>query len=74
MDCGLFGMPKNIWCSEGGPNQALTGKKKHTETIPLKINRPLRCNTEVDLEGTGHEGMDSIRPANYIDQFLALFN
>lgn len=51
-----------------------TLQKKNIETIPLKINRSLRCNTEVDIGGTGHEGMDWIRLANYIDQYLMLFN
>jgi hypothetical protein len=65
-------MPRNIQCSEGGSKQKRNGK--NSETILLKISRPLRCNTEEQLEVTGHERMDWIKPDNYMDQCLGLSN
>jgi len=62
----MFGVPKEV--------RTRPLAEKNSETIPLKINRPLKCNTEVHLEERGHEGMDWIKLANYIDQRLTLFN
>jgi hypothetical protein len=43
---GIFGVPKEV--------RTRTLPERNPETIPLKINRPLTCNTEEHLEVTEH--------------------